>query len=272
MGGVPVKTLERATRTRCHGRQRAVPGGRVREGLLHAARAQPGLLGQRRAGVGHAGGRPAHLPGVPEPRHHDPGSAHGHARRRAGRPAAQFTALKGDAGLKTIAYNFINWDYIDFNCYDNPESGGNPVLRDPAFRVALDYAVDRERVVQVVYNGRAAPGYTMLTPTRGAIPTSTGSPRRRQAALRPGQGRAAARRAGYRDSDGDGVREESRESPSRCGCGPWPSHPRPRPRASSSPAGSSSWASTSASRSWTTGWPATRCMRGRATHRRPTTT
>ena len=78
-------------------------------------------------------------------------------------PAAQFPQLKADPNLKAIAYNYINWDYIDYNCYTSPNSKGNPVLRDPAFRVALDYAVDRQKIADIVYSGRATPGYTMIT-------------------------------------------------------------------------------------------------------------
>jgi len=78
-------------------------------------------------------------------------------------PAAQFPELQADPNLKAIAYNFINWDYIDYNCYTSPNSKGNPVLRDPAFRVALDYAIDRQKIASIVYSGRATPGYTMIT-------------------------------------------------------------------------------------------------------------
>jgi len=78
-------------------------------------------------------------------------------------PAAQFPELQADPKLKAIAYNFINWDYIDYNCYTSPNSKGNPVLRDPAFRVALDYAIDRQKIASIVYSGRATPGYTMIT-------------------------------------------------------------------------------------------------------------
>jgi peptide/nickel transport system substrate-binding protein len=131
-----------------------------------------------------------------------------------GIPAAQFSALKGDSSLKAIAYNFINWDYVDFNCYESPESGGNPVLRDPAFRVALDYAFDRERIVQVVYNGRATPGYTMLTSDTWRDPDFHWEP---QAGVkRPYDPKKAAQlldEAGYRDTDGDGVREDKGGKP-----------------------------------------------------------
>ena len=80
-----------------------------------------------------------------------------------GIPPAQFPALKSDPDLKAIAYNLINWDYIDYNSYESPNSKGNPVLRDTAFRVALDYAIDRGKIAAIVYSGRATPGYTMIT-------------------------------------------------------------------------------------------------------------
>ena len=34
------------------------------------------------------------------------------------------TACRVTPALKAIAYNYINWDYVDFNCYDGAESGG----------------------------------------------------------------------------------------------------------------------------------------------------
>ena len=131
-----------------------------------------------------------------------------------GVPAAQFPTLKDDPSLKTIAYNFINWDYIDYNCYDSPDSGGNPVLRDPAFRVALDYAVDRERIVQLVYNGRAEAGFTMLTTNTWRDPDFHWEPP--AAVKRPFDMAKASElldAAGYTDTDGDGIREDKKGRP-----------------------------------------------------------
>ena len=58
-------------------------------------------------------------------------------------PPAQFDKIKSTEGVETREYNFWNWDYVGFNCYDGP-SGGHPALKDVAFRSALEYA-DRSR-------------------------------------------------------------------------------------------------------------------------------
>jgi len=131
-----------------------------------------------------------------------------------GIPSAQFPALQGDSRLKAIAYNYINWDYFDFNCSDGPKSKGNPVLRDPAFRVALDYAIDRDKICQLVYNGRAKPGYTMMTADTWRDPDFHWEPP--AGVKRPfdiAKANALLEAAGYRDSDGDGIREDKKGKP-----------------------------------------------------------
>ena len=79
-------------------------------------------------------------------------------------PEAQYESLKNTPGVNVIKYAWFNWDYLAFNCYNSPDSLGNPVLRDPRFRAALEYAIDRQRIVNVGFYGFAIPGYTFLPP------------------------------------------------------------------------------------------------------------
>jgi len=78
-------------------------------------------------------------------------------------PPAQFESLENTPGVATAKYTWFNWDYLGFNCYTG-KSRGNPVLRDRRFRVALEYAIDREKIVDTAYYGYAIPGYTFLPP------------------------------------------------------------------------------------------------------------
>ena len=80
-----------------------------------------------------------------------------------GVPPAQFESLENTPGVATAEFTWFNWDYIGFNCYTG-KSRGNPVLLDQRFRVALEYAIDRERIVDIAYQGYAIPGYTFLPP------------------------------------------------------------------------------------------------------------
>jgi peptide/nickel transport system substrate-binding protein len=87
-----------------------------------------------------------------------------------GIPEAQFKQLTSETGLHTIAYNFFNWDYLDLNCCSLPSSTGNPVLRDARFRVALTYAIDRNKLCQIAYEGLAAPATSIMPPDTWSNP------------------------------------------------------------------------------------------------------
>ena len=82
-------------------------------------------------------------------------------------PPAQFGTLSSVPGVTPIASNVAAEKYFDelaFNCYDSPDSMGNPVLLDPKFRQALAWAVDKQKLVQIAYGGRAVPGSSIVVP------------------------------------------------------------------------------------------------------------
>ncbi len=76
---------------------------------------------------------------------------------------ASVRSLQNDPTLFAGAHEIKSFDYLSFNTYKGP-SLGNPVLRDPAFRRALAWAVDREKIVQVAYNGYADVGSSIFQP------------------------------------------------------------------------------------------------------------
>ena len=59
-------------------------------------------------------------------------------RRGAGHPPGPVPERQAPAGITAIDYNYRIWDYLSFNCYDSPDSLGNPVLLDARFRQALN--------------------------------------------------------------------------------------------------------------------------------------
>jgi peptide/nickel transport system substrate-binding protein len=80
----------------------------------------------------------------------------------------QVDALQGRDGIH--AQNGVSpyFEEIGFNAGAvDPESGeplgdGNPALQDPAFRYALGYALDLDRIVEAAYQGAAEPGDTFI--------------------------------------------------------------------------------------------------------------
>lgn len=129
-------------------------------------------------------------------------------------PSAQFDALDAEPNLTAIDGVVVGFNELGFNCADKdvyPKSTGHPVLTDPAFRRALNWAVDTDKLVEVAYFGFAAPGSTIITPDfydpeadyhwtppEGDPNTYTFDLERCKQELDA---------AGYTDNDGDGVRE-----------------------------------------------------------------
>lgn len=77
---------------------------------------------------------------------------------------AQYERIGALPDVEAIAYNYRNWDYLCLNCYEGEPSTGHPVLLDPAFRNALNWAVDREKLAEIAYYGFAEPATTIMTP------------------------------------------------------------------------------------------------------------
>jgi peptide/nickel transport system substrate-binding protein len=77
-----------------------------------------------------------------------------------GIPPAEVQSLNSPS-VKSISYTSIGFDQLTFNCAPAPATG-NPVLRDPAFRQALNYAIDKQTIATIAYNGQVNPATSMI--------------------------------------------------------------------------------------------------------------
>lgn len=119
-------------------------------------------------------------------------------------PQAQYpsvTATEGVTGLKGTHWRFHE---LGFNCYDSPDSMGNPVLLDEKFRQALNWAIDRQKIVDVAFFGQADVGSTLIVPYS---PYHWEPPADRAYTYDPEVAKTQLDEAGYEDADGDGFRE-----------------------------------------------------------------
>jgi peptide/nickel transport system substrate-binding protein len=90
------------------------------------------------------------------------------------------------------------------NCYDSPDSLGNPVLKDQSFRQAVNWSVDRQKVVDVAYQGYGTVGSTLIEP----YSKYHWQPSADEAfGYDPEKARQLLDEAGYKDTNGDGYRE-----------------------------------------------------------------
>ncbi|MBI5136955.1 MAG: ABC transporter substrate-binding protein [Nitrospirae bacterium] len=87
-----------------------------------------------------------------------------------------------------------NYSYLGFNLED-------PVLKVPAVRQAIAHAIDRQAIIDAIYQGQARPAKGLLTPEHwaynGAVTTY---------AYDPGRARALLDGAGFPDPDGEAPR------------------------------------------------------------------
>jgi peptide/nickel transport system substrate-binding protein len=130
-------------------------------------------------------------------------------------PATQFAQLQSEPGIEAIPYPLYNWEYVDINCYESPDSLGNPVLTDARFRVAMAWAIDRAKCAELGWGGLADVGY-------GIFP-KVGWPEDADPYYEPApeevigfdleKAKQLMDQAGYVDGDGDGVREDKDGKP-----------------------------------------------------------
>jgi peptide/nickel transport system substrate-binding protein len=125
-------------------------------------------------------------------------------------PSAQFAALNDEARLEAITAVTIGFDQLGFNCADQsvfPKSKGHPVLQDPAFRQALQWAVDKDKIVEIGYSGNATAADTIITKDFYAPEADFHWTPDDPYTFDLEKARAALDAAGYTDGDGSGIRE-----------------------------------------------------------------
>ena len=125
-------------------------------------------------------------------------------------PSAQFDALNSQPDLEAIRGVTIGFDQLGFNCADKkvyPKSTGHPVLQDPAFRSALQWAVDKDKIVSIGYSDNAAPADTIITRDFYSAEADYHLTPSTPYTFDLDKARQALDAAGYPDANGDGIRE-----------------------------------------------------------------
>lgn len=114
--------------------------------------------------------------------------------------------LENDKNVTVISGEIPGFTQIGVNVWADPASKGNPLLKDKAIRQAIDFAVDKNKIIQMAYSGEGTIGTTLLNPGQlyhyepAAAELRSYSTEKANALLD---------QAGYKDTDGDGVREDS---------------------------------------------------------------
>ena len=82
----------------------------------------------------------------------------------------QVRALEGEDGITALSGDSPGFDEIAFNVgaintkTGEPMGDGHPALKDAAFRFALNYALDRDQIIDKAYQGAGQPGDVIIPP------------------------------------------------------------------------------------------------------------
>jgi peptide/nickel transport system substrate-binding protein len=124
-------------------------------------------------------------------------------------PHATYTRLTKNEDFLAIAANpYRATSTFGFNCYTGSASRGHPVLLDRRFRWALNFAIDKQRIADVAFDGLVEPATSILPARCYPDPDWHWTPSASElTTYDPDKARTLLDQAGYRDTDGDGVRE-----------------------------------------------------------------
>ncbi|TIL84469.1 MAG: ABC transporter substrate-binding protein [Mesorhizobium sp.] len=119
--------------------------------------------------------------------------------------AAQWADLSKDQAIVVGESRIEQRDFLAFNTLSGKGAGSTKALQDPAFRDAIGYAIDQKAIVDRALRGHGDPGVGVVMPVATDYYSDLNDIRRHFDLAEAGRRLDAA---GYRDSNGDGVRED----------------------------------------------------------------
>jgi peptide/nickel transport system substrate-binding protein len=122
-----------------------------------------------------------------------------------GLTAAQIEQMQKAENVDLVLADVPGFSYVAFNTWPESEyEGGNPLLREKAIRHAIEYCMDKEKIASMAYGDAGDIGTTLVNPSTDYHYAPTGDELR---SYDPDKAAALLEAAGYRDTDGDGIRE-----------------------------------------------------------------
>ena len=124
-------------------------------------------------------------------------------------PVDQYTAAKGSknfnfVGKVDLAYSYIGFKLGHWDAKKGVNVMDNPKFQDKRLRQAMAYALDEKSVGDRLYNGLRFPATSLIPPS---FP-SWSNPDSNPIGFDPAKAKKLLDEAGYKDVDGDGLRED----------------------------------------------------------------
>ncbi|MDD2215358.1 MAG: ABC transporter substrate-binding protein [Eubacteriales bacterium] len=123
---------------------------------------------------------------------------------------AQIKQLQADENIDVISGEELGFMQVGINCWTDSASKGNPLLLDKNIRHAIELAMNKQKIVDMAYDGQGAIGTTLLNPGDFFHYEPTAEELR---SYDPEAANALLDASGYLDKNGDGVRETADGTP-----------------------------------------------------------
>jgi peptide/nickel transport system substrate-binding protein len=122
-------------------------------------------------------------------------------------PLTSMEAVQTAEDIRAVIMDSANIDELILNSH---ERGTQPAsLKDPAVRLAIAHAIDKQQIVKEVALGYAEPATVVIPPTMGAWH----NPEVEDVPFDLAEANRILQQAGYKDNDRDDIREDSKGQP-----------------------------------------------------------
>ncbi|MBQ6692610.1 MAG: ABC transporter substrate-binding protein, partial [Clostridia bacterium] len=125
----------------------------------------------------------------------------------------QLEAAENSEGVTAHRFNQSGWREIGFNCWQDPASKGNPLILDKVIRQAIDYSINYQTIIDYYKGGIALTEKCLLPATHGKYHVTFDENHPLYRPYDPEAGKALLEANGYKDTDGDGIRESADGAP-----------------------------------------------------------
>lgn len=123
---------------------------------------------------------------------------------------SQLASLEKEEGIEAISGVALGFTEISFNTWKSSKSKANPLIKDPTIRKAIEYAINKQQILDLVYDGQGTLG-TSLVPPEGFYHYEPSKEELRSYSI--DKAKALLESSGYLDTNSDGVREDKNGKP-----------------------------------------------------------
>lgn len=117
----------------------------------------------------------------------------------------QAKTIQDNPQIKVYEFRENGFTELAFNCWEDPASRANPLIKDKIVRQAIELAIDKQKIIDMVFEGAGACGTTLIPASQQLYHYEPAEAEIRTFA--PQKAKALLEAAGYGDEDGDGIRE-----------------------------------------------------------------